>query len=69
MAAEKITLEVSPEAKRLLGVLTENGLFGTSPEDVARQLLMEKLREVVREGWVGMVGYPDGRTQPLIRPG
>lgn len=66
---EKVTLRVTPEARRLLGSLTENGLFGTSPEDVAERLLMEKLREVVKEGWFGMVGYPDGRTQPVIRPG
>ena len=65
---EKITLEITPEAKRLLGTLNEQGLFGVTLADVAERLLMEKLREVVREGWVGTVGYPDGRTQALVRP-
>ncbi len=66
MEATSITLKPTPEAHRLLKHLTENGLFGTSVEDVAERLLCEKLREVVLQGWVGLPGYPDGRTQPII---
>lgn len=61
-----IALKLTPEAHRLLKHLVENGLFGTSTEDVAERLLCEKLREVVLQGWLGAPGYPDGRTKPLI---
>lgn len=64
----KLELEVSPETDRLLGHLVEHGLFGTTKEQVAEELLRAKLRETVLEGWAGVVGYPDGRTQPLIQP-
>jgi len=48
--------------------LAGHGLFGTSAEETAERLLVEKLRAIVQEGWVGMGGYSDGRTQPLVRP-
>lgn len=64
-----LNLDISPEADRLLSHLVENGLFGTTKEQVAKELLMVKLRETVLQGWVGGVGYPDGRTQPLVQPG
>jgi hypothetical protein len=58
MSAETLYLKPTPEVHRLLKYLTENGLFGTSVEDVAERLLCEKLREIVLQGWV--------RTQPLV---
>jgi hypothetical protein len=66
MPVAPIALKLTPEAHRLLKHLTENGLFGTSVEDVAERLLSEKLREVVLQGWVGVPGFSDGRTQPLV---
>jgi len=62
----KIELKVRDEAYRLLGTLAEQGLFGSTKEEVAVRLLDEKLREVVLQGWVGVPGVP-GQTQPLIR--
>jgi len=64
--SEDLEVPVTPEALRLLKHLSENGLFGTSVEDVAERLLCEKLREVVLQGWVGPPGFSDGRTKPLI---
>ena len=62
-----VKLEVRPEVYRLLSTLAENGLFGQNATEVADLLLHERLREVVLQGWVGVPGFSDGRTQPLIR--
>jgi hypothetical protein len=62
----RISLTVTPEMARLLNTLGDQGLFGTTATDVAERLLAEKLREVVREGWVGPTGTP-GITMPLVK--
>lgn len=62
----KIELDVRPEVWRLLGALVEQGLFGSTREEVAARLLDEKLREVVLQGWLGVPGVP-GATTPLVR--
>ena len=62
----KIRLEVRDETIRLLRALAEQGLFGSTKEEVAVRLLDEKLREVVLQGWVGVPGVP-GVTMPLVR--
>jgi len=62
----KIELDVRDEVWRLLGTLVEQGLFGSTKEEVASRLLDEKLREVVLQGWVGVPGAP-GVTMPLVR--
>ena len=48
----ELTLTVSPEAVAYLKQLAVNGLFGDSPEEAARVLLSERLRDLASEGWV-----------------
>lgn len=64
----ELKLRVTPAAKRLLDTLSRHGLFGTTIEDVGERLLNERLRVVVQEGWLGVTGFSDGRTEPLVRP-
>ena len=63
----KITFEGSPEAGRLLGHLGDQGLFGKSKDEVAKEFVLAKLRETVENGWAGMIGYGDGQTLPIIQ--
>lgn len=65
-AKRSIIVNLTEESKRLLDTLAQHGLFGSSPMEVAERLLHEKLREVVKEGWMGPPGLPDGQTKPLI---
>lgn len=46
----QITLEVSPQAKKLLEQLCDTGLFGRTIENVAEELLREQLRKVLAMG-------------------
>jgi hypothetical protein len=61
-----MSVTVTGETARLLGFLARHGLFGSTSEDVAERLLCEKLREIVKEGWVGYIGV-SGRTEPVIK--
>lgn len=65
-AKPSVIVNLTEESRRLLNTLAEHGLFGDSPMAVAERLLHEKLREVVKEGWLGPPGSPDGQTKPLI---
>lgn len=65
-AKRSIIVNLTEESRRLLNALAQHGLFGSSPMEVAERLLHEKLREVVKEGWMGQPGLPDGQTKPLI---
>lgn len=56
MRSEIWTLEIAlpKQAYALLEELQATGLFGTTIENVAEQLIREKLRELVLEGfWCG----------------
>lgn len=61
-----IIVNLTPESRRLIDEIARQGLFGASPGEVAERLLHEKLREVVKEGWLGPPGQSDGRTRPLF---
>jgi hypothetical protein len=47
----ELTIATTQEVYRMLGRLVELGLFGQGRADVAEQLLREKLRELVTQGW------------------
>ncbi len=65
--AVPVAVSLTPEMARAVKSLVSSGLFGTSEVDVVERLLAERLREVIQEGWLGAPGFPDGRTQPLVR--
>lgn len=56
-----VTIQIATNAvvAELLGLLQDTGLFGETIEQVAEQLLREKLRELELQGWCG--GMPEGR--------
>lgn len=66
--SSKIEVEISAEARRLLTTLARHGLFGESPTAVASNLLRERLRDVIREGWIGRVNLQgSSETKPIVR--
>ena len=46
-----LTMRTTERVLKELGQLAETGLFGKSRGEVAEQLVREKLRELIREGW------------------
>jgi hypothetical protein len=49
-----LRINVCPEARELLVNLLDTGLFGERIEDVADQLIRERLRELRLQGWFGL---------------
>jgi hypothetical protein len=68
ISSKSLAVEIPDPADRLLGHLVERGLWGANKEEVVRTLLLAGLRDVVERGFVGFTGFPDGRTEPLVRP-
>ena len=48
---EELKLSTTPNVCDQLDILAKTGLFGKNRSEVAEQLLREKLRELVLQGW------------------
>ncbi len=58
MSEAKLRLVVTGETFVALSRLRATGLFGTTLEDVAERLLLERLRELVEDHWTEAFGDP-----------
>lgn len=45
-----LTISTTPQIKRCLEVLSENGIFGKSAAETANLFLAEKIRTLINEG-------------------
>ena len=52
----KVQLSTTPQVVRALEALAKTGMFGKNAAEVAEELMRQKLREVMRDGWVGRHG-------------
>lgn len=50
-ATEIIRISTTPRVCRELESLAQTGLFGKNPSEVAEQLLRDRVRELVLQGW------------------
>ena len=46
-----VAIRTTPQTWRELDRLVQTGLFGKNPSEVADQLVREKLRELLLQGW------------------
>jgi hypothetical protein len=47
----KLQLSTTPQVVAALDALARTGMFGKNSSEVAEELMRQKLREVLREGW------------------
>jgi hypothetical protein len=53
---EKLAISTTAEVSSALDRLVKTGLFGKTRAEVAEALLRERLRDVIREGWLDQKG-------------
>lgn len=51
MDTTKLQLSTTPQVMAALDALARSGMFGKTGSEVAEELMRQKLREVLREGW------------------
>ncbi|NNE92631.1 MAG: hypothetical protein HKN23_13370 [Verrucomicrobiales bacterium] len=61
----QITVSTTEQVKDVLDVLTNTGMYGKNVAETAQRLLLEKIRDLAKDGLAPMPAFaPSGPTPP-----